>query len=276
VEKAETPMLDWTQLIQLYYAKRLCKALLAVACLAPLLAACATKGPAAPVRLDSLIEGIEKKAYIVNQFRAKFIKTRHSTIFNRDLSIQGSLVFQKPNRFWLNMSGDVNADILSDGRVITLIHDQSDKEVFRVEGERDLSKFSDPLVLIMQEIGNGGLRKFAVAKSEREGETNVLEVEPGNDNHFERIKKVSLSFSDFGEINKVLIDFKNGDRDETVFQSWALLARDDPEILQLNERLEGMARRSAQNAPKTSARPALAEMKDDSGTSLLWTKTSRE
>jgi hypothetical protein len=268
-------MLDWNQLIELY-VKRLCKAWLAVACIAPLLAACATKGPAAPVGLDNLIEGIEKKAYIVNQFRAKFIKTRHSTIFNRDLSIQGSLVFQKPNRFWLTMSGDVNADILSDGRVITLIHDQSDKEVFRVEGERDLSKFSDPLVLIMQEIGNGGLRKFAVAKSEREGETNVLEVEPGNDNHFERIKMVSLSFSDFGEINKVLIDFKNGDRDETVFQSWALLARDDPEILQLNERLEGMARRSAKNAPKTSAGPALAEMKDDSSTSLLWKKTSRE
>ncbi len=233
----------------------------------PLLAACATKGPAAPARLDSLIDGIEKKAYVVNQFRAKFTKTRRSAIFNRDLSVQGNLIFQKPNRFWLTMSGDVNADILSDGRVITLIHDQSDREVFRVEGERDLSKFADPLVLILQEIGNGGLRKYAVAKNLREGSANVLEVEPGDDNQFERIKNVSLNFSDLGEINKVVVEFKNGDRDETVFQSWALLARDDPAIQQLNKRLESMARRPAQTATNDPVRQALAEIKDESPTS---------
>ncbi len=238
-----------------------------VVCITPLLAACATNGSGAPARLDSIIEGIEKKAYIVSQFRAKFTKTRHSAIFNRDLSVQGNLVFQKPNRFWLTMSGDVNADILSDGRIVTLIHDRSDQEVFRVEGERDLSKFADPLVLILQEIGNGGLKRFAVAKNAREGNANVLEVEPGNDNQFERIKNVSLSFSDVGEINKVVVDFKNGDRDETVFQSWSLLPRDDPAIRQLNKRLEDMARRSPQTATNDSVKHALAEIRDESPTS---------
>jgi outer membrane lipoprotein-sorting protein len=251
------------------FVKRICKACAAAVCLMPLLAACATKAPAVPARLDSLIESIEKKAYIVNQFRAKFVKTRHSTVFNRDLSVQGDLVFQKPNRFRLTMSGDVNADILSDGRIITLIHDQSDHEVFRVEGERDLSKFADPLVLIMQRIGDGGLRKFEVVKNVRDGSSTVLEIEPGNDTTFERIRKVSLSFSDFGEIGKVAIAFRNGDRDETVFQSWSLLARDDPEILQLNQRLQDMAQRSARSFPKNSSKQALAEMKDDSPSNLL-------
>jgi len=167
------------------------------------------------------------------------------------------------------MSGDVNADILSDGKIITLIHDQSDQEVFRVEGERDLSKFADPLVMIMQRIGDGGLRKFAVVKNFHDGSSNVLEVEPGNDTSFERITNVSMSFSDIGEIGKVVIAFRNGDRDETVFQSWSLLARDDPEILQLNERLQDMAQRSAQNFPKKSSKHALAEMKDDSPANLI-------
>jgi outer membrane lipoprotein-sorting protein len=251
------------------FVKRICKACAAAVCLVPLLAACATKAPAGPVGLDSLIEGIEKKSYIVNQFRAKFVKTRHSTVFNRDLSVQGDLVFQKPNRFRLIMSGDVNADILSDGKIITLIHDQSDQEVFRVEGERDLSKFADPLVLIMQRIGDGGLRKFAVVKNIRDGSSNVLEVEPGNDTYFERITNVSLSFSDIGEIGKVAIAFRNGDRDETVFQSWSLLTRDDPEILKLNENLQDMAQRFAQKFPKNSSKQALAEVKADSPANLL-------
>jgi outer membrane lipoprotein-sorting protein len=251
------------------FVKRICKACAAAVCLVPLVAACATKAPAGPVGLDSLIEGIEKKSYIVNQFRAKFVKTRHSTVFNRDLSVQGDMVFQKPNRFRLIMSGDVNADILSDGRIITLIHDQSDQEVFRVEGDRDLSKFADPLVLIMQRIGDGGLRRFTVVKNIHDGNSNVLEVEPGHDTYFERITNVSLSFSDAGEIGKIAISFRNGDRDETVFQSWSLLARDDPEILKLNERLEDMAKRSAQRFPDNSSQRALAEARDDSPAILL-------
>jgi outer membrane lipoprotein-sorting protein len=266
----------WNQLMQLP-VKRIYKACAAAVCVLPLLAACATRGSAtAPVGLDSLMEGIEKKAYIVNQFQAKFIRTRHSAIFSRDLSVNGNLVFQKPNRFWLTLSGDVNADILSDGRVITLIHDQIDTEMFRVEGERDSSKLADPLILIMEEIGNGGLRRFAVVKNVREGNANVLEVEPGNDNNFERIKNVTLSFSALGEINRVIINFKNGDRDETVFQSWALLARDDPEILQLNKRLEGMERRSAQGPPQDSAKHVLADIKDGSSPDLIRMKTSQE
>jgi hypothetical protein len=48
-----------------------------------------------------------------------------------------------------------------------------------------------------------------------------------------------------------------------------LLARDDPEILQLNQRLQDMAQRSAQSFPKNSSKQALAEMKDDSPSNLL-------
>lgn len=221
--------------------KKICKFCAPAVSMLPLLAACAMKAPAAPAHLDSLINGIERKAYVVNQFRAKFVKTRHSAVFNRDLSVKGDIVFQKPNRFWLAMSGDVNVDILSDGKVIAVVHDHSDKEVYHVEGDRDLSKFADPLVLIMQGIGEGALRRFAVVKNLREGNANVLDVEPNNDSNFERIKDIWLSFSDFGEMNKVFILFKNGDRDETVFQSWALLVRDDPEILKLNKRLEDIA-----------------------------------
>jgi outer membrane lipoprotein-sorting protein len=268
-------MAVFSQLMNLF-VRHVCKACMAVVCLMPLLTGCATKGSASPASLNGLIEGIEKKAYIVNQFRAKFVKTRHSTVFNRDLSIQGYLVFQKPNRFRLSMSGDVTAEILSDGRIVTLIHDQSDREVFRVEGDRDLSKFADPMVLIMQGIGNGSLRKFAILKNTREGDANVLEVEPGHDASFERIKGVSLSFSDFGEMTKVSIDFKNGDRDETVFQSWSLLARDDPEILQLNERLEGIAKPSTVGSPEDSAKRAAADMTDRNPANFLRMGTSLE
>ncbi|MGB6065046.1 MAG: outer membrane lipoprotein carrier protein LolA [Desulfomonilaceae bacterium] len=256
--------------------KRICKVCAPAIAMLPLLAACAVKAPAAPAQLDSLIDGIERKAYVVNQFHAKFVKTRHSAVFNRDLSVKGDIVFQKPNRFWLSMSGDVNVDILSDGRVIAVVHDHSDQELFHVDGDRDLSKFADPLVLIMQGIGDGALRRFAVVKNVREGNANVLDVEPDRDSNFEKIKDIKLSFSDFGEMNKVVVSFKNGDRDETVFRSWELLVRDDPEILKLNKRLKNIARRPAESSPKDPAGKVLAEMKDQNVPNLLHPGTAKE
>ncbi len=39
----------------------------------------------------------------------------------------------------------MNVEILSDGKEYSVTHDGQDQEIFRVHGERDLSRFSDPL-----------------------------------------------------------------------------------------------------------------------------------
>lgn len=239
----------------------------AFAVLASILVSCGAR-TSVPKRMElaSLIEEAEKKAYLVNQFRAEFVKTRRNSVFNREMKVKGVLVFQKPNKFQLSISGDVNIEVLSNGRVITVTHDQKDQEVFYVHGDRDLSKFADPLMLLIQSLGNGGLRQFAIVKSVQTGDTLITEVQPSNHNDFERVRNVILSMDDSGQLKKVSINFKSGDADETEFKSWNLLAQNDPEILSLNDRLSKL---SDQEANPSTRRNERISAQDDGLSSLL-------
>lgn len=217
---------------------------------------CAGKGPVTKVDLDSFLEDVEKKAYLIQQFRTEFVKTRRSAVFNQQLTVNARLIFHKPGNFLLAMTGDVNVEILSDGQFVTLIHDRNVEETYQVQGDRDLSKFADPLMLLIDHIGTGALRRFRTVKQEQRGDSILMEVEPGsNGNQFERIRSVTIVFSVFGEIRSVNINFKNGDEDRTVFANWALLAEDDPEILDLKGRLKRIAERSGPTAGLANPHP---------------------
>jgi outer membrane lipoprotein-sorting protein len=196
-------------------------------------------GPVAhkAVNPDEIVRDIEQKSYLVRQFRADFVKTRHATVFDRDLTVKGSLVYQKPNRFRLVLSGDVHVEIVSDGSRITLIHDVQDFETHEIQGDRDMSRFADPLLGLIQSLSKGGLRQFSVVSRGEQDGLITLSREPVGDSHFERVKEVLLTLSEDGELRKVKIGFTEGDWDEIVFRSWRALTQQDPELRQLEEAL---------------------------------------
>lgn len=221
------------------------------------LGSCAANGPLRSVDFDSLVQDVEKKANLVRQFRADFTKTRETAMFNRDVSVKGRLIFQKPGKFILTMTGDINVELVSDGNTIHLIHDNKDQEVFQVEGERDLSRFADPLMLLINSIGQGGLRRFRPVKNESQEDLMTVEFQPRNETNFERIRSVTVQLSSQGEIKKVVMLAIDGERDEIVFDSWRMLAQDDPEILRLDEKLktlsESASGRGGQSGPDAVA-----------------------
>ncbi len=53
---------------------------------------------------------------------------------------------------------------------------------------------------------------------------------------------MAVLIGDPAEIKKVTVFFKDGDQDETVFRSWILLAHDDPDILDLRNKLKRLSR----------------------------------
>jgi outer membrane lipoprotein-sorting protein len=218
-------------------------------CLAALLGGCATNIKLKNFDLDELVHDIEKKAYVIQAFRAQFVKTRHSAVFNRDLTITGVLVFRKPNIFRLLVTGDINVEIISDGKKIVLIHDGLDHERYELQGDRDLSRFADPLVLLLNQMGNGALRKFAVKTRGTEGDTKRIEIDPQDATNFERVDRAFVWYGNSGQVEKVKLVFKDGDWDETQFQSWALLPSNAPEIIQLKRRLMDL---SAMTGPRAS------------------------
>ena len=208
------------------------------------LGGCTGRSSMENVSLDNLINTLEKRSYLVKQFRAEFVKVRRSPVFKRDLTVKGRLIFQRPSKFVLTMSGDVNVEILSDGGNLNLIHDQKDIEAYQMQGERDVSRFADPLMMVIQSIGDGGMRRFSLTKKLNNDGSVVLDAQPNGQVNFERIEKAEISISDIGEIEKVSLLLKDGNRDETHFRSWALLSQDDPAILDLNSRLENLSQSS--------------------------------
>ena len=223
--------------------------------------------------VDNLISSLEKKSYLVKQFRADFVKVRSTPIFKRDVSVKGRLVFQRPNRFLLTISGDANVEILSDGENVTLVHDKKDRESFRLKGERDIARFADPLMMVIQSIGDGGMRRFSLSRTISDNGSVVLDALPNGQVSFERIEKAVISISDFGEIERISVLFKDGNRDETLFRSWALLSQDDPAVLELNNRLEGLshASRFTHIAPRNyGERKAEKQIVGQPLISLLW------
>ncbi len=207
-----------------------------------MLGACAAgPNPVKEVDFDKLVPEMERKTHLVKQFRAEFIKTRHAKVFDRDLTVNGTLLFQKPGNFQLTLTGDVNVEILSNGKVVTMIHDGKDQEFFFIHGARDASRMSDPLMALLQTVGDGGLRKFAVTNQTPTEMGVSLELTPSNDSQFETVSMIHLDVLQGGEMKKVVIDFKNGNWDETVFTKWSLLTSDDPEIVTLNKKLDTLA-----------------------------------
>ncbi len=202
---------------------------------------CASKGSVRGLDLNTMLREAEKKAYVVNQFGVDLEKRKHSALFKRDMVVHGRMVFQKPDRLRLILRGDVNVEILSNGRMVTLIHDEKDLETFRVKGNADASRFSDPLMLLIDGLGTSLLRQFRVVQRNAEGDTALLEITPGEATAFETVEKVYLWLAEGGQPAKGRVLFRNGNYDETVFRQWRMLAGDDPEIVELNSRLERLA-----------------------------------
>ncbi len=216
--------------------------------------ACSSSVPFKQANLDGLMEDMERKAYLVRQFQVRFVKTRSVPAFNRELKVKGRLVFQKPAKMWLRLTGDVNVELLSDGRFIKIVHDNTDEETFKLRGDRDMTKFADPLMLLINSVGNGGLRDLTILKTVEGVESTMVEIDPSNESRFERIQSIFLWLSHYGEIGRVRILFTDGGTDDTVFESWSVLSDDAPEIRELKKKLRTV-----------STRPSRGEKRGDRG-----------
>ncbi|MFH0822303.1 MAG: hypothetical protein V2B18_06085, partial [Pseudomonadota bacterium] len=101
-----------------------------------------------------------------------------------------------------------------------------------------------------------------------DGDLQVVGIEPGGDTHYENISQADLWFSPGGELHKVKLLFRNGSRDEIAFQSWAMLAADDPEIVRLNRLLESMPAAMV-TVPSVTGQSAPPETENSHGPMLL-------
>lgn len=202
------------------------------------LGACASTVPITSLDLETAIQDAEKKGRLVSQFQADFVKTRRLWCFNQELTVEGRLIFQKPRRFWMTLTGDLRVEILSDGEYVKVIHDGNHEEIYPIRGDRDLVQVSDPLMLLIDNIARGRLRNSSVVRTEKHSDMLSVEIHPENEHGFEKTDRVLLSFSQLGDIRKVTVEYKDGNVDRTIFKSWAILDSQGPEIDIFNRKLQ--------------------------------------
>lgn len=217
---------------------------------------CAIRMPARDVELTELVSEVEKRAYIVQRFRASFIKTKHSRLFEKDLKVEGRLIFRKPDQFSLVTSGDISVKVVSNGKIVSLIHDGKDEEIYRLQGQRDTARFSDPLMLLVDSIGKGAFHKFAVNEKLLDTGETMIEIDPGNVTSFERVNRALIWFDSSGQFKKIRIEFENGNWDETVFLNWSILSEDSPSIKELDQDIDSLLVRAKEQYNEVTGRTA--------------------
>lgn len=214
---------------------------------------CAIKTPTGTLDFERIKEEVEKKAQIVSRIRVDFTRTRHSSTFARALTVQGRIIFEKPDRFRLTASGDVNVEVLSDGRLLAVIHDGKDAEVHTLHGDRDRALFADPLMALLEGFGNGSLKQAEAVSPSDQSNMIAVEIAPRTSSGNDKKQKVLVWFASDGTIEKARFVSDNGDEDEWRIRSWAVLQANDPEIAELDRRLQQIRAANSTVSPKRTA-----------------------
>jgi len=207
---------------------------------------CRIEKPSIEVDLKALLEDVQKKARIIKQFRADFMRVRTSGAFRVPMVVNGVLVYQKPGIFSIRYVGDVNLEILSDGETVTLIHDRGHQDTFVPAGDGNGSLVSDTVMSLIRNIGEGGLEKFSILGTEKLEDGMKIEMCPQREKPFHMVQRISLWISYFGELKRIKVFFDGGDQEDTVFESWSVLADNEPEVLELETRLSELSRNRPQ------------------------------
>jgi len=188
--------------------------------------------------LDSLLNDLHKRINLIRQLRVDFTKTRHSSSFKAPVSVKGTLIYQRPGNFFMRYRGGVDVQVLSNGNIVRIVHDEGLAETFVLNSDRNAGIFSDPWIELIATIGRGGFDKLLTVELVGKNELIDIDFVGKNQRPFEHVKRMTLSASHFGEIKHFTVVFSDGDFDEINFDSWSVLLDTDPEIVDLETRLK--------------------------------------
>jgi hypothetical protein len=231
--RSQKPFLSFSEAFPLIRMIRL----LVLSSLFSIILGCGFQKPTLEVDLHDLLDDVQRKARIIRQFRTDFIKVRVSSVFRTPIVVSGLLIYQKPSIFSLRYRGDVNIEILSNGEMVSIIHNNGYRDTFPLGGDGNGVLVSDSVMTLIRHIGEDGLEKFPILRTERLEDVIQVEMSPPRNRSFQFVERVILWLSYLGEIKRIKVYFEGGDEEDTIFESWSVLAENEAEIIELEARL---------------------------------------
>ncbi|MBN2371625.1 MAG: MMPL family transporter [Vicinamibacteria bacterium] len=166
---------------------------------------------------DLLLE-IQRDMADIKACSCQFSAEKKLSELTRPVILEGNCLFQQPDRFRIEVTGDERLLILSDGGAITLIDlDSEDLETFAIDEFREDTNMGF-LPLAWRFDPEQLKQRYTMHARVSGSSSKTLELTPRDAES--PVAKVAIELVSRSRIKRATAFFKNGDRIQTTFRKW--------------------------------------------------------
>ena len=202
-----------------------------------LLGAVFAGGAVAPVSAQSrtaveIMDKLQERTDSFDAFSCRIRQTKTLEQLDGEIQLQGPLLYQKPHYVKLELAGDENVSLYSNGEWIWLVdRDLEEFEKVPLEGanaKRQLARLLPPLFFLTREEVE---EKFEIASAVPELGEHRLEMTPRAEADFP-FERLDVDFDGRFRALKMALRFRNGDSVQTFLRDCKRLGRISPTVFQ--------------------------------------------
>ena len=202
----------------------------------PLMGIAVEPASAQPKSTAEILDGLQETTDSFEAFSCRIRQTKVVQQFEGVIQLEGPLMYQKPHYLKLELRGDENLSLYSDGESIWLVDkDLEEVEKMTFEGAdagKQLARLLPPLFFLSREEIEGRFEITSAAP--KNGEPNArhrleLTPRPAADYPFERL---DVDLDGRYRVVRMAMRFNNGDSVDTFLQGCKRLGRISPAVFQ--------------------------------------------
>ena len=194
---------------------------------------------AQPKTAAEIMDKLQETTDSVEAFSCRIRQVKTIEQFEGEIRLEGPLLYQKPHYVKLDMEGDENISLYSDGDSIWLV-DRDLEEVEKVPTEganakRRLARLLPPLFFLSREEVEEG---FEIVSTEPQLSEHRLEMTPRVEGEFP-FERLDVDIDGRFRIRRMALRFSNGDSVDTFLQDCKKLGRISTTVFQYHGESSG-------------------------------------
>jgi len=203
--------------------KFLCRVLVILSCMSPLFS---SDWQEKESELDRILIQLEKNYNSAETVSVEFSQIKKIAQLSGEISLSGRLFFKKPHFLKMEMRGDENFDLYTDGDRIWLVDlDFNEVETHEIGSEENRQRFSRLLPPLFLRSVEELKENFDISLRRNEGEKKTLLISPQSGAEFAFLT-ITLEIDSLGRIDRMRILYPQEEYTETRFRNW----KNSPEI----------------------------------------------
>ena len=171
-----------------------------------------------------ILEGIAERARVMEAVSCAFRQTKTIEQLEGDVILEGTLLFQPPRSFRIEVEGDETYLLLCDGESVWLVDRElqitDEVPLDQAMSQRDLARLLPPF---LAETPEDLLGRFEAVHSGRQESRDLITLTPKQSTS-RAYNEIRLEVDGRFRVRRAIIRYVNGDRVDTLFDSWRRLS----------------------------------------------------